>query len=114
LFVLDIGDYFAIDGGITKIDLTSGEKQTVLTGKSVGADPQKIEFISDSEAYLLMFKGYNTDYSADSYVANIQIGGSYSLSGVSELSGVKSVSAISYNKSQKTLYLASANKVFKY
>jgi len=114
LFVLDMGAYFALDGGITKIDLTSGTKQTVLKGAEVGADPQKIEFISDSEAYLLMLIGYNDDFSANSYVANFQTGGSYSLNAVSELNGVKSVSAISYNKSQKTLYLASANKVFKF
>lgn len=113
LFVLDICNYSADGAGITKINLANGEKQTVLDGASVGAAAQKMEFISDNEAYVLMLVGFNADYSPNSYVARLNLSAN-TLNSVEELANIKSVSAISYNKSEKTLYVAGGNKVFKY
>ncbi|MDR0304344.1 MAG: hypothetical protein LBH98_06210 [Chitinispirillales bacterium] len=113
LFVLDMGDYFAVDGGITKIDLTSATAQTILDGATAGADPAKIEFVSDNEAYLLMLKGFNDDLSEDSYVATFNLNNN-SLSPVDELGAKNSVKTISYNQNTNALWLGSGSNVYKY
>jgi len=113
LFVLDRGSFTAIDGGITKIDLTNEAKMTILDGSALGASPQKIEFVSDSEAFLLMDKGWAADWSSHlgSYITKINLSNGNLNPIDNEL---HSISAISYNQSTKTLWLASGNEVFKY
>ena len=113
LFVLDRGSFTAIDGGITKIDLTNEAKTTILDGSAVGASPQKIEFVSDSEAFLLVDKGWAADWSSHlgSYITKINLSNGNLNPIDNEL---HSISAISYNQSTKTLWLASGNEVFKY
>jgi len=110
LFVLDMGVVMdenwsnPIDGGITRIDLASGQITTVLDAKDVGADPQQIEFISDSEAYLLLYRGWG-----DAFVVRFNVDNG----NVGENIGINAVSAISYNAYTNALWIA-GDKIFKY
>ena len=111
LFVLDRGSYYETNGGITEINLTNGAKTTILDGSAVGASPQKIEFISDNEAFLLMDKGWAAMEHLGSYIAKIALNDN----SFRPFDDVRhSISAISYNEATGTLWAASGNEVFKY
>jgi hypothetical protein len=103
LFVVDHGSYFAIEGGVTKINLTNGAKETVLDAKTVGANPAKVEFVSDDNAFWIMSKSWDNSYVTDN-----------SFSPIAELSAINPVLDISYNSSTNSLWIASGNKVYSY
>ena len=108
LFVIDMGSWFDTDGGITKIDLSSGVKTTILDGKTEGASPQKIEFTSDNQGYLLMYKEWG-----DAPLARFSLNGTITLN-YSGFESLNPVSAISYNETTNTLWVASGTKVFQF
>jgi len=108
LYVIDGGSYFASDGGLTKINLSNGDKTALLDGAALGASPKWIEFVSDNEAYLLMSPSWKNQY-----VAKYTVGAS-SVTAVAELSDKNPVDCISYNTYTSSLWFGFGTSVQKF
>ncbi|MCL2845782.1 MAG: hypothetical protein FWE23_10115 [Chitinivibrionia bacterium] len=103
LFVVDGGASWAdIDGGITRISLTTddGNPTTILDGQTIEANPERMVFISNSEAIVLLSEGWGDSFAArfDLNTGNVD----------SAIGGINPVSSISLNTSTNTLWLGAA------
>lgn len=109
LFVVDAGSWGNDDGGITKINLVSGQATSVLSGKT----PEQMIIISDNEAIVLLSQGWGDSYAARLDLNSGNVG--------QALGAINPVSSISLNASANALWIAAAiphvteeNKVYKF
>jgi len=96
LFVLDGGAWGVGDGGITRINLTSGNKTTVLSEIA----PKEMVLVSDNEAIVLLSEGWGNSFAARLDLNTGNVG--------SAIGGINPVSSISLNTSTNTLWLGAA------
>ena len=115
LWVVDNGDMTANnDGGITKINLTSGAKNTItLTGNDEGYDPMKLVFLDDTKGYLLVYdSNWWSAYLAEFTLSGNEMTVSYEKFDHEE--DFYSVNDISYNAATKDLWIGNSNTVYRY
>ena len=113
LWVADGGSLlYNNDGGITKINLSSGAKTTISLSGNQGRDPIKIVFISDTEGYLQA-------YDSNRWMANLA---EFTLSGNKMTVSYEKFNPdyfndahdISYNGETNDLWIANENTVYRY
>ena len=110
LFVIDRGSWYGkVAGGITKIDLIAGSKTTLLDGNIENRSPIKIQFVSDSEGFLLTGASWG-----DEKVAKFDLNGDKITLNYGEVTPMTSITSISYNKTTQNLWFARQSRVYRY
>ncbi|MCL1946343.1 MAG: hypothetical protein FWF51_04200 [Chitinivibrionia bacterium] len=114
LWVVDGGSLLSNnDGGITKINLSSGVKTTISLMGNETYDPMKLVFLDDTKGYLLV---YDSDWWS-SYLAEFTLSGntmSVSYEKFDPEEDFYSVNDISYNGETNDLWIGNSNTVYRY
>ncbi|MCL2845345.1 MAG: hypothetical protein FWE23_07850 [Chitinivibrionia bacterium] len=111
LFVIDRGSWLGgVAGGITKIDLETEVKTTILDGNTEGRSPIKMEFASDNSGFLLMGGAHWGDETIAKFTLN---GNTISLD-YNAVSTMRSITSISLNTTTNNLWFARGSRVYRY
>ena len=111
LFVIDRGSWYypnVSPGGITKIDLITQTQTTVLNGAIEGRSPIKMEFVSDTEGYMITGRSWG-----DEKIAKFILNGDTMVLDYGEIKTTP-ISSISYNNTSNTLWFTSVSRIYKY